>query len=115
MFEDVEHEGIHFPKGTYICFAIALSGRDPAAYPDPIAFDPEREQQPRHLAFGRGTHICLGQYLAMAQMEEGLHLIAQRIVRPRLAGEVTWRPFRAGAWGIRALPIEFQHCARAAP
>jgi hypothetical protein len=41
-------------------------------------------------------------------LDEGLHQIAQRIVRPRLAGEVTWRPFRGGAWGIRALPIEFE-------
>jgi cytochrome P450 len=108
LFEDVEYGGVRFPKGTYICFAASLAGRDPAAYADPMAFRPERDQQPRHLAFGRGTHICLGQYLALAQMEEGLHLIAQRIAKPRLAGEVTWRPFRAGAWGIRTLPIEFE-------
>jgi hypothetical protein len=41
-------------------------------------------------------------------MEEGLRLIAQRIIRPRLAGEVTWRPFRSGAWGIHTLPIAFE-------
>jgi cytochrome P450 len=108
LFEDVDYEGIRFPKGTYICFALSLTGRDPAAFADPMAFRPEREQQPKHIAFGRGTHLCLGQYLATAQMEEGLHLIAQRITRPRLAGEVTWRPFRGGAWGIRTLPIEFE-------
>lgn len=107
LFEDVEYEGVLFPKGTYICFAVSLTGRDPAVFPDPMTFDPCRKQEPRHIAFGRGTHICLGQYLATAQMEEGLHLIAQRIGQPRLAGEVTWRPFRSGAWGIRALPIEF--------
>jgi cytochrome P450 len=107
LFADVEHEGVRFPAGTYICFAVALTGRDPAAFADPMAFRPEREQQPRHIAFGRGTHICLGQYLATAQMEEGLHLIARRLVRPRLAGAVSWRPFRGGAWGIRTLPIAF--------
>jgi hypothetical protein len=36
-----------------------------------------------------------------------VHLIAQRITQPRLAGEVTWRPF-FGVWGIRTLPIEFE-------
>ena len=108
LFRDVEYGGVLFPKGTYLCFAVSLSGRDPTAFPDPMAFRPERRQDPRHIAFGRGTHICLGQYLATAQMEEGLHLIAQRIGKPRLAGEVTWRPFRAGAWGIRTLPIEFE-------
>ena len=26
MFDDVEYDGIRFPKGTYICFAVALAG-----------------------------------------------------------------------------------------
>jgi cytochrome P450 len=108
LFEEVEWGGVLFPAGTYICFAVALTGRDPQAFADPMAFTPDRAQQPRHMAFGRGAHICLGQYLATAQMEEGLRLIAQRIIRPRLAGEVTWRPFRSGAWGIHTLPIAFE-------
>jgi cytochrome P450 len=108
LFEDVEYGGIAFPAGTYICFAVSLTGRDPAVYANPMEFRPERAEGPRHIAFGRGTHLCLGQYLATAQMEEGLHLIARRITRPRLAGEVTWRPFRSGAWGIRTLPIAFE-------
>ncbi len=111
LFDDLQYAGVQFPKGSYLCFAIALTGRDPYAYADPMSFCPAREQRPRHIAFGRGTHICLGQFLATAQMEEGLRLIAQRITRPRLAGEVTWRPFRAGAWGIRTLPIEFEPAA----
>jgi cytochrome P450 len=111
LFEDLEYGGILFPAGTYICFAVSLTGRDPAVFADPMAFSPGRPAQPRHMAFGRGAHICLGQHLATAQLEEGLHLIAQRITRPRLAGEVTWRPFRSGAWGIRTLPIEFEPAA----
>lgn len=105
IFEEFDYQGITFPKGTHICFAVALSGRDPAAFEEPMAFNPEREHTSRHLAFGRGTHICLGQFLANAILEEGLHLIAQRMKNPRLDGEVTWRPFRAGIWGIRSLPI----------
>ncbi len=105
IFEQFDYQGITFPKGTHICFAVALSGRDPAAYDEPMAFQPERNHTSRHLAFGRGTHICLGQFLANAILEEGLHLIAQRMKNPRLNGEVTWRPFRAGIWGIGSLPI----------
>ncbi len=107
LYEDVEYDGVLFPKGTYICFTLALTGRDPAAFAEPMDFDPEREQDPRHIAFGRGTHLCLGQYLATAQMEEGLHLIAQRIRQPSQAGVVKWRPFRSGAWGIGTLPLKF--------
>ena len=63
------------------------------------------------MAFGRGMHMCLGQHLARAQIQEGIHLIAQRITNPRLVGEVTWRPF-PGVWGIRTLPIAFEPGAR---
>jgi cytochrome P450 len=51
--------------------------------------------------------MCLGQFIARAQLEEGLHLIAQRITKPRSRGPVGWRPF-PGVWGIRGLPIEFE-------
>jgi cytochrome P450 len=79
----------------------------PAAAADPDRFDPDRAQVNRHLAFGRGMHICLGQYIARAQIEEGFHLIAQRLRNPRLAGDYGFRPF-PGVWGLRGLPIAFE-------
>lgn len=95
------------PEGSVLHFILPLSGRDPAAFPDPDRFDPEREYENRHIAFGLGNHMCLGQYLARAQIEEGVHLIAQRLKNPKRTGEVTWRPF-VGVWGIRTLPIAFE-------
>jgi cytochrome P450 len=83
-----------------------LANRDPAMFPDPGTFDPERENLGRQVAFGRGEHICIGQYLARNQLQEGLHLIARRLRNPRVTGEVEWRPF-LGAWGLRTLPIAF--------
>ncbi|MFV8816151.1 cytochrome P450 [Haliea sp. E17] len=107
LYGDVEYAGIHFPKGTHLCFALAISGRDPEAYSRPTEFSPGREQTSRHLAFGRGTHICLGQFLATAQLEEGIHLLAQRVDNVRLDGQAEWRPFRAGIWGMQSLPVRF--------
>lgn len=104
--EDFEFRGVLFPKDTTLFIPLSISGRDPAVCHDPLVFDPDRTEPERHLAFGRGIHLCLGQSLARAQAEEGLHLIAQRITCPRLAGEITWRPF-LGVWGIKSLPIEF--------
>jgi cytochrome P450 len=106
LTENIEYQGITFPKGVVLCFATPLAGRDPSVYPDAMTFEPNREQASGHLAFGRGMHICLGQFLAKAQLQEGLHLIAQRLRSPRLAGDITWRPF-LGAWGLRTLPIAF--------
>jgi cytochrome P450 len=105
--EDVDYDGIRFPKGTFLCFALSLTGRDPSVFSDPLEFNPDRSGESRHIAFGRGTHFCLGQFLATAQLEEGIHLIAQRITAPRVSGEITWRPF-LGAWGLRTLPIKFE-------
>lgn len=104
--EDFAHDGFTFRQGETVIMAPALAGRDPAAFPDPLRFDPERTDGARHAAFGRGAHICLGQFIARAQLQEGLHLIAQRLPAPRVAGEIGWRPF-LGAWGLTHLPLAF--------
>ena len=36
------------------------AGRDASIFPDPDAFDVDRDNARRHLAFGRGIHLCLG-------------------------------------------------------
>ena len=104
--QDVTYRDVTFPAGSMLFFPVSVASRDPKAVPDADAFLPERPQDNRHMAFGRGMHICLGQFIARAQIEEGLHLIAQRITKPRLAGPMAFRPF-PGVWGIRGLPIEF--------
>jgi cytochrome P450 len=104
--EDIVYRDVLLPKDSMLFFPVSVAGRDPSAVVRADEFDPEREQSNRHMAFGRGMHICLGQFIARAQMEEGLHLIAQRITRPKLAGVPGHRPFM-GVWGLRGLPITF--------
>jgi cytochrome P450 len=104
--EDLAYRDVLFAKDTMLFFPVSMAGRDPSAVANADVFDPDREQSNRHMAFGRGMHICLGQFIARAQMEEGLHLIAQRITRPELAGKPGHRPFM-GVWGLRGLPISF--------
>jgi cytochrome P450 len=106
--KDVEYRGVLLPKGTMIFFPVSVAGRDPGSFADPDRFDPDRLVDPehRHIGFGRGAHVCLGQHLARVQLQEGLHRIAQRISAPKLAGEIAWRPF-PGIWGLKGLPITF--------
>jgi cytochrome P450 len=112
--DEVTYRDVVFPKDSMLIFALTLSGRDPIAFPDPMAFQPERDHHTnRHIAFGRGMHMCIGQHLARAQMEEGIHLIAQRLKNPKLAGKVTWRRF-PGVWGVQTLPIAFEPAAQPA-
>jgi cytochrome P450 len=109
--DDLTYRDVLFPKDTMLFFPVSMAGRDPSAVPDPDEFRPERQHANRHLAFGRGMHICLGQFIARAQIEEGLHLIAQRLANPKLAGKIGHRPF-PGVWGLRGLPIEFTPAPR---
>ena len=104
--EPFSYDGFDFPQGAMVIFATSLAGRDPAMFADPLTFDPERPNANRHVSFGRGGHMCLGMFIAKCQLEEGLHLITQRLRNPRPACAVEWRPF-LGAWGPKHLPIAF--------
>lgn len=105
---DIQYRDTEIPANTMLFFPVNIGGRDPVSFDDPDNFNPERVHKNRHMAFGRGMHICLGQFIARAQMEEGLHQFAKRIVNPRATTkELTWRPF-FGVWGLEGLPIAFE-------
>ncbi len=104
--EPFGYRGVDIPAGSMLVFPLTISGHDPEMFSDPHRFDPDRPERHPTQAFGRGMHICLGQFLAVANVEEGIHQIAGRLRNPRLVGEVTWKPF-PGVWGITSLPIEF--------
>ncbi|KAK6518716.1 hypothetical protein TWF506_005854 [Arthrobotrys conoides] len=70
--EEDEFRGYLIPKGSIIVPSIAWFGRDPASYPEPEKFRPERflgankELDPRTYVFGFGRRICPGRHLADA-------------------------------------------------
>lgn len=99
-----EYDGFRFPEGALVALSTTLAGRDPAVFDEPMVFDPERKAT--HIAFGRGPHMCIGQFLARVQLEEGLHMIAKRMPNIRRTGEIAWRPL-LGAWGLRTMPVAF--------
>jgi cytochrome P450 len=104
--EDIVYRDVLIPRETMLFFTLSVAGRDPAEFVDPHAFVPERTvpRESRHVAFGLGKHMCLGQHIARVQLQEGIHRIAKRWHSPTSAGEPGWRPF-PGVWGIKGLPI----------
>jgi cytochrome P450 len=112
--KDITYRDVLIPAGTLLFFPVSVSGRDPT-FDHADAFDPERDHAAKkHITFGMGVHICLGQFIARAQIEEGLHQIAQRIRNPRRTGQSTWRPFY-GVWGLKGLPIAFDQAPALEP
>ncbi len=103
---DFDYGGHRFREGDTLVIAIPLSGHDPTVFAQPERFDPARPNANRHAGFGRGGHICVGQFLARVLLEETLHRVARRLRNPRVEGAVEWRAF-LGAYGLKRLPIAF--------
>jgi cytochrome P450 len=66
--EDVEVLGQHYPKGTKFGLLYGSANRDAERFPDADRFDVSRKPN-RHIAFGRGAHLCLGNHLSRLDME----------------------------------------------
>jgi cytochrome P450 len=65
---DVTLNGKTYPAGTTFGLLYASANRDPEAFENPNEFQILRKPN-RHLAFGRGLHLCLGNHLARLNMK----------------------------------------------
>jgi cytochrome P450 len=90
--EDVELAGTQIRAGDMVLARLGAANRDPAHFPEPDSFDPNRnaahEQAGRHMAFGRGPHHCLGAALARLEIGIALQALAHRLPDLRLHGNV---------------------------
>lgn len=101
---DTELGGVAIPKGCPVALNFLSANRDPAVFPDPMAFDPARNPN-RHIAFGTGPHVCIGQSLARLQARLTLDALAA-LPRFALAGTPKWA--RWTEYGVTHLPLRFE-------
>src|ERR1700753_430099 len=104
--EDAELDGYVFPAGTMVLMNTFAANRNPAVYADPGRVDITREGAPPILTFGGGVPYCLGANLARREIAEALNVLARRLLNPRTAGPVPWKPM-VSLSGPKSLPIEF--------
>ncbi|MFC0434112.1 cytochrome P450 [Kutzneria buriramensis] len=92
------------PAGKVVLLLTAAANRDPAVFPDPHRFDPDRPNAREHMTFSSGVHYCLG--AGLARMEGGIALRAlfRRFPDLRVAGTVQRRPSRVVRGPLR-LPV----------
>jgi cytochrome P450 len=91
---DVELGGQTIRKGDGVIVIVGSANRDGSRFPEPDTFDLEREDL-KHLAFGRGSHYCLGAPLARLEAEIALTTLLRRLPGLRLAmssDDLYWRP-----------------------
>ncbi len=88
--QDVELAGRKFPKGASFGLLYGAANRDPAAFPDPDRFDAGRQPN-RHLAFGYGAHLCLGNHLARMTLETVFAALLAKTRDIALLAEPEWK------------------------
>lgn len=102
--QDMTLEGAEIPAGSMLIVPLEAANRDPAVFPDPDQFDPERDAGAENLAFGYGVHRCLGEPLARLELQVVFEQLASRVPKLRLAtpaGQMPWRTIASGAGPAR--------------
>jgi cytochrome P450 len=78
--QDVELGGVAIPAGALVMPLLGSANRDDAFFADAERFDVSRATQ-GHLAFGLGTHFCLGASLARLEARVALEELLPRYAR----------------------------------
>ena len=106
--EEVDLGGVTIQPGEPLLAVLAAADRDPDRFADPQAFDIARADAGRHMAFGKGIHVCLGAPLARLEGQVALEALLDRLPNLALgipAEEVTWQA--SFLRSLTALPVRF--------
>jgi cytochrome P450 len=82
--EDIEIGGVTIKRGDLVIISESAANRDPSKYDRAEEFDPTREIS-AHLAFGHGSHKCLGMSLAKMELKTVFLSLFRRFPNIRLA------------------------------
>ena len=80
---DVEIAGTAIPKGSIISMVIQTANRDPDVFEDPDTFNIDRPNKPS-FGFGYGVHMCIGLFVAKAEIEAAVNAIFDMMPNIRL-------------------------------
>lgn len=103
---DADLSGGCIAKGSRVLLDLASANRDPRQFEDPETFDLNRRRNP-HVAFGGGTHVCLGQHLARTEIRIAVGRLLERLPDLTLAGEAPEVVVAGKLLTTATLPVTF--------
>ncbi|MDQ6597568.1 cytochrome P450 [Bacillus salipaludis] len=104
--EDIEIKKKKINKGDQVYILLGAANRDPKQFHEPYLLDIKREPN-QHLAFGYGSHFCLGAPLARLEAQIALQSLSAWKDNLQLSDpEVQWRKL-IGFRSLKELNITF--------
>ena len=103
---DCQVGGVDFAEGESCVLWYPSANRDEAVFEDPFSFRVDRPDV-RHLAFGYGAHVCLGQHLARMEMAALFRQLLRRVEHIELNGEPRYSQ-TVFVGGLKSLPIRYR-------
>jgi cytochrome P450 len=109
---DTRLAGVDIPAGSVLMAMNGAANRDPRVFDDPDRFDAKRPNARRHIAFGHGTHFCVGAALARAEARISFERLLARLEDLRLVDPdaLTYAPSFL-IRGLNDLPLHFRRHA----
>ena len=103
--QDFELHGKQIKAGDNIALWYPAANRDPEAFDSPNTLDLTRDPK-QQLAFGYGSHMCLGQHLAAMEVACFFRELLPRLDKIEPNGEVDWiQAIFVG--GLKSLPVSY--------
>lgn len=104
--EDYELRGQLIRKGDWLMLCYPSGNRDEEIFENPQQFQPGRSPN-KHVAFGYGAHVCLGQHLAKMEIRILLEELLANLdaIEPAGTPKYTKAIF---VGGLKSLPIRYQ-------
>ena len=105
--QDYAIGGVTIPKDSMVLLKYFSSNHDEAMFAHPLEFDITRDNVRRHIAFGFGSHVCIGQHLSRLEMIAAWEKLLDRSTGFRLAcppGELHYMPSIL-LRGLERLPV----------
>jgi cytochrome P450 len=103
---DIDIAGVRIKEGDAVLLATSVANRDPGTFEDADRFEITRQDNP-HLAFGHGSHYCVGAALARIELQAVFPALLQRFGSLRLEvppEQLDWRNDLLTG-GVARLPV----------